>query len=82
MDFYKLFTSGTSCILRPNLERHINSKGHERCLEIKTGESRDGNQRSLSSVLGSSKDRALKAFTPLVRIACHVARNETHFLKK
>ena len=77
--FVNYLLLGTSCILRPNLERHLNSNGHKRCLEIKTGKSQERNQTSLSSTFGSSKDRALKAFTPLVRIACHVARNEMSF---
>ena len=71
--------SGTSWILKGNLERHLKSLGHIKCREMVTGMSETENQRSILDTFGSSKDRALKGIIPLLRIALHIARKEMSF---
>ena len=66
-------------MLLPNLERHVKSNGHVRCLEIQTGTTQEKSQSSLSRSFGSPKERALAVVTPLIRIACYLGRTEMPF---
>ena len=59
--------NGTSYIFKPNLERHMSSAGHIKCLEIETGEPVCKKQKTLSSAFGSARERSLKALQSAMR---------------
>ncbi|XP_077975585.1 zinc finger protein 862-like [Styela clava] len=69
--------NGTIWILRYNLERHLNSEGHLKCVEIENGKL--PTQTSIARLWGCQKQRAENAIKPLVRTALYVSRKELPF---
>ena len=71
--------NGTSYIFKPNLERHMSSAGHIKCLEIETGEPVCKKQKTLSSAFGSARERSLKALQSAMRCSLFIGRKEKPF---
>ena len=73
-DVVKYGEHGTNGVMRGNIERHMNSDGHLKCIEETGGAPAIRSQGILDKTFGSSKQRGIKAVVPLLRTALHIAR--------
>ena len=67
---------GTTHLLKPNLERHLKSASHLKCLEIETGEPVAKKQKTVTEAFGNSKIMAENALVPLLHASLYIARKE------
>ena len=51
---------GTGCLLKPNLKRHTERKGHIKCREIETGAPACKKQKTIDTAFVGARNRALE----------------------
>ena len=73
--------SGTGCLLKPNLKRHTESKGHIKCKEIETGAPACKKQKTIDTAFGGARNRALASIKPLLFGALHLGRTEKPYVQ-